>query len=238
MILVSDHQPPQEFIAWIAQQRQHAPQNLAYVSLPEDIRRKVRETRLIQQRFLCPYTQVKLRDADSCHIEHMDPQTETISVAGQQNAGLQYDNMIACFPASPRLGTTEPGFGARKKGGTAVTRANFVFPTDADCEARFVFAPDGSVAAQAGDEAAASAIEILDLTHSHLAELREKAIADAGLRRGADNAVSAKAAERLAAATHTAHKLPEFAVALRQVAIAYAERERRASRRKAGRAQR
>ncbi len=235
MILVTDHQPPQEFTAWIAQQRQHAPQNLAYIALPDDIRNRIREVRLIQQKFLCPYTQLKLRDADSCHIEHMVPQTQTIPVLGQVNADLQYDNMIACFPASPRYGATDPGFGARRKGGTAVTRANFVFPTDKECGTRFVFAPDGAIAAQAGDKAAASAIAILDLSHEHLAELRKQAIAAAGLRRSADNPLSAKAAERLAAGIQTAAVLPEFAVALQQVATEYAKRERKTSRRRAGR---
>ena len=142
---------------------------------------------------------------------------------------VDYDNLIACFPA-PNAAAELP-FGARKKGGRHVATATFVWPTSLSCETRFKFAGDGSVGPMNPDDSAAVAtIATLGLDNEDLAELRAQAVISSGLVRVASAPLSAAAARRLAEKVCQPASngyCEPFCVALQQVALACAEKEER-----------
>ncbi len=116
-------------------------------------------------------------------------------------------------------------YGAQRKGGTHIDENNFVSPLREDVERRFHYAPDGSIKTAPGDVAAENSIRILALDHEQLNELRKAAIDERVL----DRSLSADDAEALSTEVMTVNsvgRLPEFCLAISQVAAWYANRIR------------
>lgn len=224
---ISKKSEPAELQDWKRRVGRDAPQNLSYGNLPSDVRLSVKQALLAEQGFVCAYTMHRLRDADACHIEHVQPQNS----ASDQD--LAYQNMAACFPCNG--GDVSHGYGAPVKGGQEVVlNANFVSPHSPNCEGRFLFDDKGLVSTHPDDAAAQQTIETLRLDHRALVELRRSAMEAFGLTQGrrttraAHRPMSARQASDFARQVlqpDANGRLAPFCVALSQVAKAFARKE-------------
>ncbi|MFV8908185.1 hypothetical protein ABQ333_23430 [Serratia fonticola] len=253
MKLLNKGAEPRELINWKAENQQ-TPENLKYgiADFPSEA---VRCALLQQQNYLCAYTLVRLKRPEecddnhktrqSCHIEHILPQTrgELVAkkLAGQQvkdvvnfTAGedIDFNNMVACFP--PSVDTTHCDFGAKYKGDyDPYDNPNFISPLTPSVETHFTFLSDGSIKAQSvkGEET----IRALQLNHIELCHRRKYVLTGAIYPKGIKRPyISAAEARRLADEVlrpNADGRLREFCVAIRHVALSHADRlERRARR--------
>jgi uncharacterized protein (TIGR02646 family) len=213
-------QEPEELRNWKAENA-HAPENLTFKNMPK---RDAKLQMLAEQGHLCAYTMESIQTEDHCHIEHVVPQSQPNQ---PPHFAIDYNNLVACFPGKkpPPAWNPKYPYGAQKKGGTNIDENSFVSPLSEDVERRFRYAPDGSIEAALGDAAAANSIQILALDHDQLKELRKAAIDERVL----DRSLSAEDAEALSIefmTTDSAGRLPEFCLAISQVAAWYAIRMR------------
>lgn len=217
---------PRELAEWKRNMRD-SPQNLEYDNLPKDIKDPIKSALLKEQGWLCGYTMRQLTSIEDCHIEHIEPQNDT------PEKDLNYSNMAACFPHEG--GNTSHGYGAPVKGGAKVQlNVDFVSPHHQSCERRFQYDALGQIFPRENDAAAKGTIELLNLDHDALKELRRRAIEVHGLSHGrrttrtARALISASAARRLAEEIKKAApngRLEAFCIAISQVAQAYADKE-------------
>lgn len=153
---------PPELVKWVAENRElnHGYSDL----LGTDAHRKLKEKLLSEQGSLCAYTGRGI-DVDSCHIEHLKPQTLCA-----EWEDVEYRNVVACFPADG--GDTAHGYGAPVKGGWWVER-EFISPLSEECERRFVFSWSGHIRANPeAHHAALTTIAKLGLDNEGLRDLR------------------------------------------------------------------
>ncbi|EAR8245922.1 hypothetical protein GI075_11205 [Salmonella enterica] len=251
---------PRGLISWKAVNQQ-TPQNLKYgtASFPAET---VRCALLQQQNYLCAYTLIRLKrpeecdlnhkTRESCHIEHILPQTREVLVA-KKLAGLpvknvvnftagediDFNNMVACFP--PSVAMIHCDFGAQYKGDyDPYDNPNFISPLTASVEVHFKFLSDGSIEAQSakGEET----ISALNLNHIELCHRRERVLTGTIYPRGKKRpSISAAEARRLADEVlrpNADGRLREFCVAIRHVALSHADRLERRARRTAGQSRR
>ncbi|MGX1259344.1 hypothetical protein [Sinorhizobium fredii] len=159
---------PAELTQWKAQNR--ALPNYCYGSLSAAQRLTIRTALVAEQRGLCAYTGRRI-GVDSCHIEHLRPQTHC-----GLGEDVDYRNLVAGAPApnKPQL-----PYGAHRKADwpTVTDEHLFVSPLSAGCAARFSFRLNGIVdAANPGDVSASKTITHLGLNAHPLVELRKAAI--------------------------------------------------------------
>jgi uncharacterized protein (TIGR02646 family) len=213
---------PQAIRHW-KEENAAVPQNLTYENMPKA---PVKLQMLAEQGHLCAYTMQRIPTVDDCHIEHIVPQSQPNQ---PQHLDIDYNNLLACVPSNTpghRPQVANFPYGASKKGHTCVDDNNFVSPLREDVEARFRYSTDGSVAPAASDGAAASTINILRLNHGQLRELRRAAIDERILDRDF-SADEAEALSRTIMTADTAGRMPEFCLAISQVATWYANRVRK-----------
>jgi uncharacterized protein (TIGR02646 family) len=224
---------PEELIRWKAENAE-TPQNLVYGgSFPGEA---VRKSLLNEQFHLCAYTLRRLKTAAecqiaeddtraACHIEHLLPQSRR--VPGED---IDYQNMLACFPASQSAVACE--FGAHAKAGFDPTNGGFVSPLSPTAEAHFEFDKYGGI--QGTTVEGNSTIKLLKLNHKTLVNDRLAVIK--GYLQPKGKNVSAQAARRLADEVlkpDAQRRLPAYCLAVAQTALQHAEREeRRAARMK------
>jgi len=219
---------PEALRSWKVENAE-VPQNLTYENMPKPA---VKAQMLVEQGYLCAYTMQRIQSADECHIEHIVPQSQALQ-SDAPHLNIDYNNLLACIPSDTpghRPSISNFPYGATKKGGSHVDEDTFVSPLHEAVETRFRYLPDGSVEPAVGDEAAAGTITILALNHNQLIELRQAAIEEGVLDR--DTALSADEAEALSQAIMTADpagRLPEFCLAISQVAAGYADKRRAAN---------
>ncbi len=204
-----------------------SPQNLRYVNLPSKEKNSIKTALLNEQGYLCAYTLQRLKSIGECHIEHIQPQNNTPQL------DLDYANMAACFPKDG--GDKSYGYGAPVKAGSPIeSGVDFVSPYSPGCESRFCYTQKGEVSALAKDSAAATTIDILQLNHGSLVDLRLRAIETHGIglrtsrMRRPLKPISAKEARRLAneiMKPDSHDHLEPFCVVLAQVALKYAKKE-------------
>ncbi|MGQ6051433.1 hypothetical protein ACUNHQ_18580 [Serratia sp. IR-2025] len=251
---------PRELINWKAENRQ-APENLKYgrAGFPAET---VRCVLLQQQNYLCAYTLIRLkrpeecddnyRTSQSCHIEHILPQTRgelvAKSRAGQQvknvvsftpGEDIDFHNMVACYP--PSTGMIHCDFGAQYKGDyDPYDHPDFISPLTPSVENHFTFFSDGRIEAQSAR--GAETIQALQLNHRELCLRRKNVLTGAIYPKGINRTcISAAEARRLADEVlrpNADGRLPEFCVAIRQVALSHANRLERRARRIAGQSRR
>lgn len=206
------------------------PLNSTYDDLTKDDRQPLAEKMLKEQGRLCAYTMQrigKLEDTFAdCHIEHIRPRHS------RPDLQLDYGNMVLCAPGRDQQ---DCGWGARFKDNTEVDESNFVSPLRADCETRLVYRANGEAhPANPSDEAASATINILNLNHRELLAARSRALSDSGLSGLANKPLGAKETRRLSkdiCLPDVNGDFVPFCVAIRQVAVALAEKiERRAAR--------
>ncbi len=203
-----------------------AAHQLNYANIPGPAREELRIRLLLEQGYLCAYTMRRIEAIGNGHVEHILPQSR------HPEKDVDYDNIVFCFPGAQQA---QCDFGALRKSGKDVTPANFVSPLDRACETRFSYGFGGEAkAANAADAAAQGTIDVLNLNHKELVELRRSAVRGLPLFRKAAKAISAAKARRLARevmqANNAGHFEP-FCIAVRQVAELYAKHsESRAAR--------
>jgi len=208
---------PEELRLW-KEENAETPQILTYNNMPKA---GVKLQMLTEQGYLCAYTMERIQTAEDCHIERVVPRNEPKQPIGHQ---IDYNNLLACVPSNT------PGhrpliknfpYGAPRKNGTRINENNFVSPLRYDVEYRFRYAADGSIASLADDVAAANTITMLNLNDAQLSDLRKAAIEEHIW----DADLSADEAEALSHTIMTANstgKIPEFCLAISQVATWYA----------------
>ena len=217
-------QQPDELRRW---KEDEVPQNLTYANMPGSAKAGVKRQMLAEQGYLCAYTMQRIPTPDDCQIEHVVPQKQPNQ---PPHMDIEYSNLLACVPSNT------PGhkplvdnfpYGAPKKGGALVDDSNFVSPLREDVERRFQYAADGSVTHLHTDGAAENTIKILRLDHEQLVDLRKAAIEERVL--DLDTGLSPHEAERLSRTimiADTTGRIPEFCLAISQVALWYASRMR------------
>lgn len=159
---------PADLTAWKAQNR--ALPNYCYGSLTAAHRLSIRTALVEEQKGLCAYTGRRI-DIDSCHIEHLRPQSRC--AVGED---VDYRNLVASVPAP---NTPQLPYGAHKKADwpTVADEHLFVSPLSDGCAGRFSFRLNGEVeAGTPGDNAAAQTINRLGLNDPSLVNLRKAAI--------------------------------------------------------------
>ena len=185
---------------------------------------------LIEQGHICAYTMKRLSTSADGHIEHVQPRSLNPGLA------LDHRNMVVCFPANG--GDVRHGYGAPIKADASVDDMTFVSPLSTRCEVAFSYEPDGNIrATDPRDQAALRTIQILRLDHPGLKELREAAIKGFGISRLSPYPLSAAEARRLSKGILTAEEknfLPEFCLAIQQVAVKYAKSEEQCAKRVKG----
>ncbi|SFZ78009.1 retron system putative HNH endonuclease [Chitinimonas taiwanensis] len=223
---------PQALRDWKSSNQQ-SPQNLNYSNLPSDVRNQVRAALLNEQGHLCAYTLRRIRSITDCHIEHIRPQNTNPEL------DLDYANMAACFPKDG--GDKSSGYGAPIKGGQGISlNENFISPHEASTNNRFLYNSKGEVSASDHDVAALGTINILQLCHKQLVELRRTAIEAHGLTIQRSTTRKSKKLKSAAEARRFAREvlqpdsngqLEPFCVVLAQVALKYADNEEARARR-------
>lgn len=213
---------PEELRHW-KQENSEVPQNLAYENMPKTA---VRMQMLTEQGYLCAYTMQDIATEADCHIEHLIPRSQADR---PQYSDIDYSNLLACFPGTkpPPEWNPQYPYGAQRKSNTRVDVTNFVSPLQEDVERRYLYTVDGSVDHAVGDNAAANSIKLLKLNHQQLIDLRKAAIEEQILDR--DPPLSWQDAQVLSKQImefNSKGRLPEFCLAISQVAAWYANKIR------------
>lgn len=229
---ITQFREPAELRKW-KKENSKTPQNLSYKNIPGDVLERVKRSLLHEQKGLCAYSMQRLTGIDSFHIEHIEPQGHN------PEKDINYSNMAACFPANG--GDISHGYGAPVKGGAAVKpNEDFVSSHSKGCEKRFLFSWDGKIDPAPDDICAQRTINLLNLNHSAIVELRQRAIAAHGLTLSRRNLrfktpiltiAEAKSLSRRVLQPDTSNQLEPFCVAISQVATLFAESSQKRSRR-------
>lgn len=215
---------PKELRDWKRENRE-TPENLFYGHGSTFPTVAVKEALLKEQCHLCAYTMRHLATTNDCHIEHIQPRTITKKKPATKPLEVDYQNLLACFPPQ---GKPDPGYGALHKDAYDVQDDNFVSPLHGSCETRFQYNSSGEVGFNEGDEAAEKTITALNLNHKILVELRERELRAYGIKRRGTHQITAKKARELAESIMQPNRkgfLPEYCVAIKQVAERYAQKE-------------
>ncbi|MCU6376398.1 hypothetical protein [Morganella morganii] len=244
---------PRELLDWKSDNRL-TPENLEYgkASFPAEA---VRRALLAQQYYLCAYTLIRLKKPEecdtnnqtreSCHIEHILPQTRGKLIKEQRNgdevrevikftAGedIDFHNMVACYP--PSISKIHCGYGAHYKGDyDPYDHPDFLSPLMPNIESHFTFSDKGHI--ESSTKKGQETIRALQLDHTELCCWRKEVINGAIYPKGTHrDPISAADARRLAdnvLQPSADGRLREFCVAIHQVALKHADKlERRASR--------
>ncbi len=162
-------------------------------------RAAVEDSLFREQGGLCAYTEMRIkletepRDV-GFHIEHVKAQA--ICRDEGQGEDVDYQNMVAAYPAPNQK--AKCSFGAIAKGDwpSADTQADFVSPLGVNCEDRISFDHRGGLA-KSGDLAAHKTIEKLGLENEPLDTFRREAVS-ATRRQVEESAGSPKRALKIA----------------------------------------
>lgn len=215
---------PRELLNWKLNNAA-TPQNLIYGkgNFPSEA---IRQALLVEQFYLCAYTMRTLQGAstrDSCHIEHLWPQARKIPAEA-----IDYQNMLACYPASNSKEACEYGAQYKKNYDPAIQP--FVSPLSTSVESHFDFDKNGDVSGLTHDGRVT--VSVLNLKHKALVNDR-RAVIKGWLEPKKGRPLTASAARRLSVEItkpNMNNRLSQFCVAVAQVAVEHADRsERRAA---------
>jgi len=187
---------------------------------------EVNESLVDEQGCICAYTMIRITPETS-HNEHLKPQTVSKSeVPPKYSETTDYYNLVACYPNTGNLKHKCP-YGADGRG-DAWNPDLMITPLMGNCESLFSFSANGEVSpANAGDAAAEWTIATLRLDHADLKTLRRQAIVNERLTPTHPGALTAAQAKELAESIcqRSRHgQFPPFCVAIKQVALEYAEK--------------
>lgn len=244
---------PRELLNWKLDNRL-IPENLVYnrAGFPAEA---VRCALLAQQYYLCAYTLIRLKKPEkcdvnhqtreSCHIEHILPQTRGELIKRQRTGeivkevinftpgeDIDFHNMVACYP--PSMSSTHCEFGAQYKGDyDPYDHPDFLSPLTPSIESHFTFSTNGHIESET--EKGQETIRALQLDHTELCCWRKEVINGAIYPKGIHrDPISAADARRLAnnvLQPSPDGRLRDFCVAIHQVALKHADKlERRANR--------
>jgi uncharacterized protein (TIGR02646 family) len=172
--------------------------------------RAVKAALMREQGFLCAYTMRRIPTEQDCHVEHVMSQDQCREQWPEGD--VDYSNIVACYP-----GKGSCPYGAIYKKSHSINQVNFVSPLCAEVEGRFKYSAEGGIKADALDEPARSTIQILNLDHPELVELRRAAISEAVLDADLDQADLQALADKFMEPNLNG-EYAEFCLAISQVA--------------------
>lgn len=181
---------------------------------------------VVEQGGLCAYTMIRITTATS-HNEHLKPRSVSkAEVPPNYAETVDYNNLVACYPDTSAADKQCP-FGADFRG-KRWDAQRMITPLMGICETAFEFDQSGEVRPSTpGDHAADWTIEALNLNHRDLISLRKQAYLEHGLSPVHPKPLTATAARTLAADVCNQKKdanFKPFCIAIKQVAIQYADR--------------
>lgn len=157
---------PQELAEW--RESGNEDWQPTYNDIDSHVKRKVKDSLMEEQGWLCCYCERRLTDKES-HIEHFKPKCDPTTDP------LDYDNLFCSCQNQERRGV--PLHCGRSKGGW-FDPALLINPLDDDCETRFSFLLDGTIFPRSDkDRAAETTIKRLNLDIPNLRALRQAAVA-------------------------------------------------------------
>jgi uncharacterized protein (TIGR02646 family) len=162
---------------------------------------------------------MKNLEKDNSHIEHIKP--ESLCRADNPGSDLDYENLVACFPAAgmPR----RYRYGAQEKNDWWEDDGkDFISPLRHVCENRFSFDIKGNIKAVNGFYAAERTIQILGLDHPTLTEDRRGAIEEFIYGEQRDEPLSFSQASRaieVICQRDVRHRFHEFCTAIRDALV-------------------
>lgn len=219
-------EPPDSFVAWKRQELEGTGRQPDFESLQNPEKGDVVQVLLREQMHLCAYCGRRLQtEPSNCHIDHFWPQSHFNGERGPDRR-LEHDNLfLSCGPASL------PGGAARSLPRTCgeakadwFDERSYVIPSDAWCEARFMYTAAGEILPKDDrDEGANNMIEHLNLKDDDLVYQRKKLIGGIEKELGPSTDASDDVGEIIATwrLPDSAGRLAEFA----QVAYRYLEDE-------------
>lgn len=162
---------PQAFLDW--KKGQDPDWCPSYAALDSDRAMKalVRDALFAEQGFLCSYCNCRIGQKNS-HIEHIKPQRPAQRFPG---CDIDYSNMV--MSCEPEQSPPKDSCGHAK--GNEYEPAQFVSPTDPDCEDYFTYTLDGQLRVKPGlarSAAAEATRRLLRLDQATLRKQREQAI--------------------------------------------------------------
>jgi uncharacterized protein (TIGR02646 family) len=184
-----------------------------------DVKAAIKQQRLIDQGYICPYTLVRI-DENSSHLEHITPRAVS-RANGRSNETLDYGNLIACFPANGGDKTYGCGAPIRENKPLALS------PRDSRCEFHVRYRSSGQVEAANGIPDEEEMInKTLCLNVSWLTDKRRTALDRAGVAIGSDPISIREARVLRDTILHYSpqRKLPPFCVAIAHAAQEHIER--------------
>lgn len=156
---------PSEFSSWKEEDKMaHRPN---WNRVPAQIRRRVHESLIREQGFICCYCESSI-DVDTSHVEHFRPMSKF------RNKQLDYDNLHCSCQRESSAG--EPRHCGRLKGSWFDAEL-LVSPMSPDCETRFGFTGNGGIFPRCQtDDGAKATIRKLGLNLPKLRALRAAAV--------------------------------------------------------------
>lgn len=164
MKYINKGEEPEEFTEWKKTQMSVGV-NCDYKSLQNPEKRLLHSALLREQGYICCYC-CRGIEQDSSHIEHLNPQSETIP-----DLSVDYLNMLASCGRYPNW----PPHCGNKKGKTSIS----VSPLMPNCEEFFRYSGDGQILKiedSAMQSKAQQTIDTLDLNHYDLKQMRFEAL--------------------------------------------------------------
>jgi uncharacterized protein (TIGR02646 family) len=230
MKYIAKVKPPHAYTAWrkrvIGTQDEHYQRGLRNPLKAELLRALLHE-----QGHLCAYT-MKRVELDDSHIEHIKP--ESLCRAEKAGSDLDYENMVACYPAEgmPR----RYRYGAQEKEDWWENNGkDFVSPLHKNCETRFRFDSKGNILWLKNCAAAETTVKVLRLDHPSLTEDRSQVITEFLFGEDRSSPLSdaqASRAIKTICAKDKHGKFYEFCVAIRDALLEYLQLLRKKARKR------
>ena len=174
--------PPQSFLDWIRAEEKLFNCRPEFDDLKRPEKDHLRRMLLQEQDFLCTYCGRSLAsDFSDSHIDHFWPQAVFNGRDHPDDRRLEHDNLFqSCGPSSlPGMAETFLSSTCGDAKGDWYDEQDFVMPSDAECEHRFIYDGSGRIETKnPSDRAARNMIEALKLDHPRLDNERKKVILD------------------------------------------------------------
>jgi len=160
---------PHAFSEWKASDKMaHRPR---WNRVDTKIKKKVHESLMCEQGFICCYCEVRISESDS-HVEHFRPKGKK----EYSDLQLDYDNLLCSCQRETSKG--EPRHCGNRKG-SWFDEDLLVSPLTPDCEERFRFTANGDILPRQNNDAGAEkTIQRLGLNLDKLRALRSAALED------------------------------------------------------------
>ena len=174
--------PPRSFLDWIKAEERVLSCKPEFGDLKRPEKDHLRRALLQEQGFLCTYCGRSLAsDFSDSHIDHFWPQAVFNGIDDPEDRRFSHDNLFqSCGPSSlPGMPEKFLKSTCGEAKGDWYDEQDFVMPSEAECEDRFIYDGSGCIETKnPSDRAARNMIEVLKLDHPRLDNDRKKVIQD------------------------------------------------------------